>query len=490
MENIGYFARKKITMDKFSTQVKVSTGNSISKILSVSQKSIITSCDIMNGYISLSGKINVNVIYISQENLIENSEMVFDFIEKQQINCTLEDIFAEDNIELKNINYSGNDVICIFEHNICLNGNYKYEIPIFNDDNNLVTKGSKFDSLRYITSCEDNFVVAEVTEVNLDNITIINYDASVILYETICLVDRISVEGKIISNIVYKDEQGIGSLSKEFDFKQEISADGVVPNMILSAYSNVTNVNISAEANDLKTNLTYEISVFVKGLIYEENTYEFVDDMFSLSNNISTTFDYIEARSFSNMKNYSDTFMLSTDISNIENFDDVIGVCLPKFKLDSIEELEEKSLLTGTITSDAVYRADEKLSTIQTSLPIKIEIPRNIGEVVGKVNTALEITSFKVKAGKFLEVVYILNYSVIFENTISTKFVKSYELKSEKNINTSGIKLYITSQGETLFDVAKKLNVKPDIITNQNEVFDTFEQGEKIYIYSPINLCN
>lgn len=491
MENMAYFARKKITMDKFSTQIKVSTPSAISKLFNVEARSTISSCEVVNGYVSISGKISVNVVYLSQENTIEQSEMIFDYIEKQQISYNIDDIFAEDKIELKNMNFSGTDVICIFEHNICLNGNYKYDLPIFNDENgNIVTKKSKFDALKYVISCEDNFVVAEESEVNISNVKVLTCDANVILYECSCLVDRIVLDGKVITNIAYSDEQGISSLCKEFDFKQEISAEGVVPNMILSSKALVKNITVTAEASDSKTNLTYSIDIYAKGIVYEENTYEYVDDMFSLTDKVSTTFDYIEARSFSNMKNYSDTFMLSTDISNIENFDDVLGVYLPKFKIELIEELNEKSIISGEITSNALYKADEKLSVLKTSLPVKIEVPREIGEVIGSVDAIAEITSFKVKAGKYLEIVYVLNYLVNFEKLVSAKFVKMYEKKGEKPVDNAGIKLYITSQGETLFEVAKKLNVKPDVILNQNEVLDNFEQGEKIYVYSPINLSN
>jgi len=491
MENIAYFARKKITMDKFVSQVKITTSSSISKILNIQGDSVISSCDLVNGFVSLSGKINISVIYLNNENNIEHTNMMFDFIEKQQTNYNIEDVFAEDKVEVKNVNFSGTEIICVFEHSLVLNGHYKYEFPIISDeDNQIVTKKSKFEALKYVTSCEEDFVIAEETEVNLSNITVITTTAKVILYETNCLVDKVLVDGKIIANIVYKDEQGIASFNKEFEFKQEISAEGVVPNMILSTFSNVKNVNIVAEANELKTNLVCSFDVYIKGIIYEENTYEYVDDIFSLKNKISSTIDYIEAKSFSVMKNYSDTFMLSTDISNIENFDDVIGVYLPKFEVENIEEFEDKSLLTGTIYSNALYRADNNLSSLNTSLPVRIEISRESSELVGRLDSAVEITSYKVKAGKYLEIVYVLNYGVIFEKSISASFVKNYELKGEKPENTGGIKLYITSDGETLFQVAKSLNVKPEVISSQNEVGDIFEQGEKIYVYSPINLLN
>ena len=50
--------------------------------------------------------------------------------------------------------------------------------------------------------------------------------------------------------------------------------------------------------------------------------------------------------------------------------------------------------------------------------------------------------------------------------------------------------LLVGNPGTPLFDVAKSLNVRPETITSQNEVAEIFEQGEKIYIYSPVNLLN
>ena len=491
MENVAYFARKKITMEKFTSQVKIVASTAISKVLNVDAKAVINSCDSLNGYVSLSGKINANVIFVSQEDEISHASVSFDFIERQQLDADIQDVFALDDLTLKNVNFSGSEVICVFEHNVSLNGNYKYEIPDYSSENQeLVTKTTKFEALKYLASCEDTFTVAEETEANLSNITVLSTSADVVIYEAVSLVDRISVEGKIISNIIYSDEQGISNYAKEFEFKQEISAENIVPNLIVSVLPCVKNVTVTAEANENKTNLAYSVDVYIKGLIYEENTYNLVDDMFSLKNKIQTTYDYIDARSYLKMKNYTDTFMLSTDVSHIENFDDVLGVYLPKFEIESVEDTDGKGYISGEISADAVYKAGDEISTLPAKLKVKIEIIKESNELLGKINVIPEITSYKVKAGKNLEVVFVLNYSVVFEKDICTEFVKSYEIKGEKNENQSGIKIYVTSQGETLFDVAKCLNVRPETIQNQNEVLDTFEQGEKIYIYSPINLCN
>lgn len=491
MENMLFFARKKITMDKFSSQVKISTNNNIKKVLKVEPRAVINSCDYVNGFISINGKIKASVIFVNLDNKIEHSEMYFDFIEKQALSEALEDIFATDTLEVKSVNFSGIDVICVLEHNICLNGNYKYEIPSkLSEDQSFVIKKTKFNALKYVLSCDDNFVVAEESETNLSNINVMSSSATVILTETASLVDKIAIEGKVIANLVYLDEQGIGQYSKEFEFKQEISANGVLPNMITSALVSVKEITITAEENDGKTNLVFSASLFAKGMVYEEYEYEAIDDMFSLNNVIQTTYDYIDARSFSALKNYTDTFMLSFDVSKIENFDDIMGVYFPKFKISNIEEQDDRCYVNAVISSLALYKSGEEVNEIETELPVKIDVIKDKGQLIGNMWAIPEITSYKVKAGKNLEVVYSLNYNAVFNNSVNLKYLKSYEVQGEKSNETGGIKIYVTQKGETIFDVAKSLNVKPETITSQNNVMDYFEQGEKIYVYSPINLYN
>ena len=110
-------------------------------------------------------------------------------------------------------------------------------------------------------------------------------------------------------------------------------------------------------------------------------------------------------------------------------------------------------------------------------------------QILRSVDVSAQIVSFKVKAGKDLEVNFKLNYVAKFEKEVSQKFIKSFELKGEKENKFYGIKVYISKQGQTVFDIAKVLNVTPETISAQNQVEDVFEQGQKIYVYSPVNLA-
>ena len=491
MENVAFLTRKKFMMDKFPSQVKVTTENPIKRVLNVDASAVVSNCDILNGSISVSGKIKVNLIFVNKLDSIDHAEMYFDFNTKQQHKYDLANVYAEDTLLLKSITFSGTEAICVFEHSINVEGNYTYEIPMFSsDDQNFVVKSSSFDSQRFVALAEDNFSVAEEAEVNIVNANILSSTASVVVSEVNCLVDKISIEGKVLSTIVYSDMDNIEHYSREFEFKQEIQANGVLPNMLVSANACIKNVAVNLEDNDNKTNLMYSFDVYARGLVYEEYTYETIEDMFSLKNKLQTTYDFVEAKTYSKIKNLTDTVMLSEDVSKLENFDDVSEVYLPKFTLENIEEDTRKAILSGILTSQVIYKTTDDYYSFETQLPVKLEIEKDEGEFIGDVDTIVEINSFKVKAGKYLEVIYNIGYYITFEKSVSEKYVKSYEILSEKQNNEGGIKVYITKQGETLFDVAKSLNVRPETISKQNDVADDFEQGEKIFIYSPINLLN
>ena len=70
MENLAINARKKITMDKYFSQIKVVVPNNIKDVIDVAVRSDITSNEISNNFLVVSGKLFVDVIYISEDNSV------------------------------------------------------------------------------------------------------------------------------------------------------------------------------------------------------------------------------------------------------------------------------------------------------------------------------------------------------------------------------------------------------------------------------------
>ena len=186
---------------------------------------------------------------------------------------------------------------------------------------------------------------------------------------------------------------------------------------------------------------------------------------------------------------FSDTALLSTDVTSLENFDDIVGVFEPKFIPQSVENQNGKYVVCGLVKSLVIYKSSSDLCSHYYSGEVKLEIESENGANLRDFSVASTISSFKVKAGKDLEIMVSLSGSATFDSELSERYVKGFEVKGEKQTGFGGIKVYVTSAGESLFDAARNLNVRPEVISSQNEVSGTFDQGEKIYVYSPVNLA-
>lgn len=476
-------------MDKFSSQVKLSADSMIKNVLNVTATDSVASCECAGGFVSVSGKVKVNVIYVSDTNEICHTELVSDFIQKGQ-SANLEKTEAVASAAVTNYTVSGNDIICFLEHTISVSGNFKYELPVFDSEKDSLVLKTKTTAIpKLVESVADDFVVAEEFESNISMASVLGTSANARVNEVTCLVDKIAVSGKVFAEIISKDESGVTMLTREFEFKQEIEASGTLPNMVANANVVAQNITVTPEETDGKTNFVCAVDVHAFASVYDENETEFVTDMFSLKNEIQTTYTYLELAPYAGDKTYDDTILMVSDVSTLEDFDDVIGVFEPKFTCESAEKVNGKYVISGEVSVLTIYKSTDGVGSYVSSKEAKVETDPCENLNLEDVKSNVQVTSFKVKAGKDLEVMLSLNLNAKFETELAEKYVKGYEIKSEKQDNFSGIKVYVTSGGETLFDAARNLNVRPELISSQNEISGNFESGEKIYVYAPLNLA-
>ncbi len=476
-------------MDKFGIQAKITTPAEISKVLNISVSSTITSSEMANGIISISGKSQVSVIYLSAEQTIEHIDEFVDFTEKQQVSFVLDDLFANDSSRATKVSVSGNEIVCVIDHEVSVSGNYKYEIPDFSEiSNDFVFDKKTLNTLKFVSSCEDNFAIAEEFESSLTGVSILSSRAKAEVLESSVSADKVVVEGKVYLEIICGEQDGATSVCREFEFKQEIGLNGALPTMQAKAFVSAVNVIVTPEEKESKTNFVCSVDMFAKCLVYEEGIYELALDMFSLKNNLKLTYDYIEANVLGKEKNYSDTVLCVSDVSHLENLEDMVGVFLPTLKIVSVEDAGETVVVNGELSAVAIYKTQNSYDTFEVVENTKFELQKDANEKIGCVDAIATLSSFKVKAGKDLEIVCKIEYSVGFNSIISERYVRSFDSLEEKPVDQFGVKVYITDDGEKLFDISKKLNVNPEAILSQNDVSEMFEGGEKIYVYSPINL--
>ncbi|MEG2274533.1 MAG: hypothetical protein RSC44_04290, partial [Clostridia bacterium] len=68
-------------------------------------------------------------------------------------------------------------------------------------------------------------------------------------------------------------------------------------------------------------------------------------------------------------------------------------------------------------------------------------------------------------------------------------YIKNIEIGAEKEQNTSGLSLYLASDGDEMWDICKALTATPEDIVVQNPTLETpLKQGEKVIYFRAINI--
>lgn len=489
MENVALFARKKFTMDKYFSQVKIVTPNNISKLLKTQARSVISSVELVNNYLLVSGKIVANVVYLTDENKVENTETTVDFVEKQKISFVLSEIIGDDKLEIQGTSFSSSEVVLSLEHKTEIIGEYRY---LLGDGNNqeedLVLNKKTIVASNFKQANDETFVVAEEIETNLKDIKILNINSDAILTSSVCSVDKVVIEGNVKVNALYKDENGLGEIVKDFEFKQEIAMKNALPGMKTEVCLKHLNTAIVEQTRDDKNMLAFVIDLSAKAYLYESLIIETFDDLFSLENEISPVYEYAEFEEEDGFEFDNDTILTQTDISVNGDFDDIIGVYQPNVKILDFEDLGEKIMVHAELNAVAIYKTQTSLEKLDLVYETKFETEKDLSKKLKNVQAVASVSAYKVKAGKDLESAFSVEYKFGFEKQTSEKFVRSYEKGKNKEISDAGIKVYVTRDNQSVFDVAKILNVKPDLIKNQMEIDDYFEAGQKVFVYCPLNV--
>lgn len=489
MENVAISVRKNLTMDKYFSQVKIVTPNNISKVLEVSARSVISSAEVVNNFLLVSGKIVANVVYLTDENKVENTETTAEFVEKQKITFVLSEISAIDELEIQSTSNSSSEVMISVSHNTEIFGIYRYLVgDATKQSDDMVLNKKTIKSLNFKQSNEETFVVAEEVETNLTNVRILNINTDAVLMDCVTAVDKVVLDGKVKVNALYSDENGLGEISKEFEFKQEIAMKNILPGMNVDTYLKHLNTSIVEQNSGEKHALAFVIDLFAKSYVFENSETQTFDDLFSLKNELVPTYEVAEFEENDGLQFDNDTVLTQSDISLQGDFDDIVGVYQPKVEIVEANDMGEKVSVKAKIRALLIYKTQTSLQNLDLEYETHFETEKNISKGLKGVSAIASVTAYKVKAGKDLESAFAVEYKFEYKKESSESFVKGFDEKQQKASVDAGIKVYVTRENQSVFEVAKALNVMPELIKQQMQVDDVFEAGQKVFVYCPLNI--
>lgn len=471
-----------------NTNISLDLEKPLKKILSVKAFADVSTFECVDTDLSLSGKAQVTVLYLTENDQYERVVGYADFQnsfkiagQTTQVTVAVKDI---------SINQSSATEISV---SALLNGMARgvgsQEInPITSLSDEYVSK-TKSVKINQICGCySDKFVVNETFEMpNAKNI--LSIDACQKIKTVEASLDQATVSGEVDVKILYQTEESINTFTKTLEFRQEISCFGVKAGNQLYVEIQTASVNATLEFGE-KTSVVVAVASRINVDAYSEIEFQTITDLFSLEKEISSTIDCVAYNNFVEGSTVSDTVMLTVD-NVAENIDEVVGAVNPVVEVSHLSSGNSTLQVEAVVKFDLIFKNNQtdSIETKQIVCPFvsswQTENMFNVEEYFA----VAKVTNIKPLAGKNLDVVFELTVvcSSCKENYF--EFAQNVQEISAKENSKSAITIYVTKEGEDIFDVARALCVKPEVIESQNEVVDgKFSGGTRVFVYSPINV--
>lgn len=307
--------------------------------------------------------------------------------------------------------------------------------------------------------------------------------------------DYYTVGGEMVVNLMAEYEDGqLKSLIKSIPFSEEIECKGLCKEDIMQTYfvtNKPCNTNIITDADGNNT-ISVELPYIVKCDVYQKCNREFVVDAYNVKKEVNLTTESYEQNEFYNSKFVEDkivsTFTLTEDAPRVERILLSTGesISLVNSYTKNGEIVIEGIANVGTIYYSEDDEGNKVLNSVVIDVPYSLSIiaPEvNEGDNV-EVDVKLGEVTVKNKKGRELEVIANINICYSVNKPLVFAVVTELSFGDEKPLKDYALEIYVAKENQTLWDIAKYLNISSDSLLSQNpDVSLPIVAGEKIVAY-------
>ena len=485
-----------VTQAVIECKLPVVNESQVSKILCASAKSYIQTVEANEKEITFSGNVNFQVIYENEENVASALDYTADFKDKfvsDKITATCVPVVTSSVVDV-NTTTIGNDVKVVAIVEICVDiiSTLEQSIVVDVTGSGVFTKTDTLNYSKFLGVLSDKFDESYDIEIKDNILKVLEVSLSPYI-EKVEVSDKLAkVIGGANVDICYLtngETPLLRSFQTSVNFSQDVALDGLTENSKIQSDLHINysliKVTTNIDADNAIVNLT--IPYDYMGYAFETNEQQVVTDVFSLSNFINVTTESLNSIKIG--EDYFDTSKVSGFVSIEDNYvDEVLGTCCNTVTLAN-STLENNMLtLEGVASTTVIYLNKENNSMYSALVEMPFSINENIEGIsenfVPNVTLSLGEVSCRLKRGSELEVNATLFVFANFYGETTDAVITQINVADEKPENMCVLTIYVVKPNETVWDIAKELNVSPDELLNQNpNVNLPLEGGEKLIVY-------
>ena len=496
-KNIKITYTKNLSKFNFNTtlSIPIDTNANIKTILNIDSYLFDQKVECGNGKAIVSGKIGIKVLYVDTDNM---TNILTDSVSFSE-NYADASITNETFINISTYHVSNN----ILSTDGTLKVNFDVTIsPIaylnlgltntINADENLITK--KREVKTNTISCFVNTQFEHTTSLETKH-TI----SKLLFNDSYVAVDKVTadkdfavVEGKILTDILFEtsenDEIVIKSIKETFNFKCDVEINGLEKDdaldlsFELDKAKNNSSIEVEDDTNIVMTNHIIKVC----GVVLKNISIDIMDDLFSTSNEIEITKSQRECAK--DASTFSISEIVGNEISLLKEetaIDEVIANFSITPEITNTYIKDNVVYLEGVVTSNLAYvdeNKEYKLKPIELPFIINTKIS---AETLGCVHSSINVVDsrVKVKRGTIIEFEYSLFITLTMYEKENYDMVDNFTMGKPLNFGEYDYQIFIAKQGETMWDLCKRIKISPNDITQFNKNLPlVMEGGEKVII--------
>ncbi|NCB48424.1 MAG: hypothetical protein EOM55_02190 [Clostridia bacterium] len=494
-EKLEVALKKNVGTVQIKNQQDYSGDVKIVKVLTLSAKPNLETTTIFAGKVILEGEIDYDLLVVLEDNEITpltqkaKFSQVFENSEISENSAICADLL------LSELNSSGGG-----DESLHLSSTIEFNINIISK--NCEVRNAVMPEGVFVRECEVCFN-SLVTDVKYDGV--INFELSkdskiakilfvknsATIKSVISAVDYFVVSGTVFSSIIYETEdKSIRSIVKENNFSEEIEAKGTTKESNIQALI-FTKEAVSTENSD-KNMFVFDVPIAISAQVYNKNCTKTVIDAYSLKNEVNLTTESFSVGEFASTKQADENILTNFTLSeSIPQIDKLLATTPTYITILNQIVKNSEVVLEGLANINLIYYSeDADGNNVLNSLDV--EVPYSISLKLAEISESDQIVSqavlgdisVKVKHGRELEIFAEVKVD-ISQTSLSTSAITSQiALGEDKPERDYAMEIYLAKSSQTLWDIAKELNISTAELVEQNgELTLPLADEEKIVAY-------
>lgn len=287
------------------------------------------------------------------------------------------------------------------------------------------------------------------------------------------------------------ENKDIYYLEDNIYLSKEVEVNGVTPDMMMTADYSIKNKEVVVEEDDLGEAriINTEVSVECNVKVFSNKNIDIVIDAYSPKFAIDVLKDEYEMGMIKGIYNNETIVKDNIYMNEGDMIPEKIITFSGKPVITEKSLVDDRVIVSGYISCEVVYKTNDEdryLEKVSGDIPFNVGIEANgvnenmkalVKANIESMEVAIEANTIAIKAN--------LNMCAKVLYEVRKEFVKDVLEGSEEKIEKkASITIYIISEGDTLWNLAKKYSTTVDEIVRINEIEDPnyLVTGEKLLI--------